>query len=418
MSEQRFASWASELLQAALNSWRCGNERFAVLHAGMGCEHALKALLYQANPLLISERNDRANRFHSLGLGSQKGVPPLSQARTLGLADTFKDAEIVMEGRMPVSWNEFVPLMDDRNGVAHFAYHDAARTEQSLAIAIKVAEVARKELAVASGDFWGIYDGLFGDLAKVKAMVAPTSSQVGIEGSAEALARVEASEVVEAAGHVAAIIADATVPGSALRTGAQQGEIREMVIRATVCSTLAAVARRGQRAAEALLVANDLLPLPSIEIRHYYSLTELSYEEQYRRWRDSLGSRKRQAAQVLGVRTLVARAVVQTFMETMCQQLPDFAPPWHWFISVSKAPGRTLMRVACPACPGEVRGELRGYIEVDGCCCDEGRYCNHLNCRQAVARIGAFCCPVCSLELTDPDELEAAGFELHLDWEG
>ncbi|MGO4456103.1 hypothetical protein AB4039_01990 [Streptomyces sp. M-16] len=137
---------------------------------GYGAEHSLKAILCHHDPLLISPHGDRALRFHALGFSGEKGVKPLEQARTIGMAEAFKDAEVVMRGQMPVTLEAFTPVMDARNGIAHLAHHDPTTGEHVVATALKVAEAVRKVLKTPARDFWGDYVHVIGDLAQVAAM--------------------------------------------------------------------------------------------------------------------------------------------------------------------------------------------------------------------------------------------------------
>ncbi|MFE7561069.1 hypothetical protein [Kitasatospora sp. NPDC057500] len=418
---ERFMGLAAELMRAALDSWRAGNRRFAVLHAGMGCEHALKAVLCKVDPTFISDRSDRAFKFHAHGFGDQPGVPPLIQGRTIGLADSFKDASVVMQGRMPVSLQDFNQVIDDRNGVAHSAYHVEDRAGKTLSVAIKVAEATRKHLSVPSSDFWGDYELVFGDLAQVASLAAVGGGAAAsnMEEAAETLARTEAAYAVDAVVPVVTSIVS-TLPrwGSMRRSKDHQREITESVLRASVCTALSAVSRRAQQAAEALLAEHGLLPLPpephvpwprGLSGRAW--LNEVIRVEQPRRT---------QAANVLTVRLLVSRAVTEAFFGALRPNIPegfDKTPTERgWYIGVTQPSAEAEIVFDCPGCstPG-MTGELQGQLEFDDCGCAD--YCSHPERTRTTARFERLHCPACSLTLTDPHEIEAAGFELSMDWD-
>ena len=143
MNEKTFTEMASRFLRASLDSWRKENYAFTVLHAGVGCEHILKALLCRYNPLLIAEKGDQSFRFHSLGHGDANGVKPLSEARTIGILEAFKTAAIFMHGRMPVDERTFRPFADSRNGVAHSAYLDDMAVKAVVETGVQVVESVR-----------------------------------------------------------------------------------------------------------------------------------------------------------------------------------------------------------------------------------------------------------------------------------
>jgi hypothetical protein len=171
LNEQTFADLAGELMRSALDSWRTGNRRFAVFHVGLGCEHALKALLAHRNPLLVADsQTDQALRFRALGLDDKDGVKPLTEARTISMERAFKDAAIFMQGRMPVTKQQFDPLVQSRNGLTHLAWYNTKVTKQAVTTGIAVAEAVRIELDIPPAVFWGGYETVFNDLDKVTAI--------------------------------------------------------------------------------------------------------------------------------------------------------------------------------------------------------------------------------------------------------
>ncbi|MFD3585871.1 hypothetical protein [Streptomyces sp. NPDC058683] len=164
MNAERCTDLAAQMMRSALDSWRGGNRLFAVLHAGMGSEFCLKAILCHHDPLLISAHGDRALRFPTLGFAGE----PRNQA-----------------------------VMEARNGIAHLAHHNPATAQHVVATALQVAEAVRKELDTPAPDFWRGYAGAFHDLSKVAAM--PAMPRVGLEQAAEDLAQAEAKEAARAA---------------------------------------------------------------------------------------------------------------------------------------------------------------------------------------------------------------------------
>src|SRR5690606_34499165 len=95
MNKESFIVMGGGLLREALGAWRAGNRAFSVLYAGIACEHMLKAVLCHHDPVLISDKGDMAHRFHALGFGEADGAKPLKQAKTIGMAEAFRSAEIV-----------------------------------------------------------------------------------------------------------------------------------------------------------------------------------------------------------------------------------------------------------------------------------------------------------------------------------
>ncbi|MFF4726403.1 hypothetical protein ACFY3M_13830 [Streptomyces mirabilis] len=406
MNAERFTDLAAQMMRSALDSWRGGNRLFAVLHAGMGSEFCLKAILCHHDPLLISAHGDRALRFHTLGFAGEKGVKPLEQARTIGMAEAFKDAEVVMQGRMPVTLDAFTPVMESRNGIAHLAHHNPATAEHVVSTALQVAEAVRKELDTPATDFWRGYAGAFHDLSKVAAM--PAMPKVGLEQAAEDLAQAEAKEAERAALDVAkstaATAADAIarIPlwGDALGSDKAARHALSVAHRAVVSAALHTTSMRAQRAAADLLKSYGYLPIG----------------------RDSEVS----ATDAVAVKTLVARNVEGAFRGALSSELeftlsePSSDVVWRPRPYEAAGYGSYLWRwEPCPACPAW--GDMYGYLEHDVCAveeCNAGVYCGeHDDWEPITAHAQAFACPVCCLVLDTEGELEAAYMELATNYE-
>ncbi|AZM89011.1 hypothetical protein [Streptomyces sp. W1SF4] len=409
MHTQRFMEMAGEMMRSALKAWRGGNRLFAALHAGMGAEHALKAILCHHDPLLISAHGDRALRFHALGFSGERGVKPLEQARTIGMAEAFKDAEVVMRGQMPVTLESFTPVMDARNGIAHLAHHDPATGEHVVATALKVAEAVRKVLKTPTRDFWGDYVHVFGDLAQVAAM--PDLPEIDLQRAAEGLAQVEAAEAEHAAREVVRAVAataseaitQTPLWGDPLGTSEAAKSALNVARRAIVSAALYTTATRAQRATSALL-------------RSYGYL-----------------SRREPTAPVsahdaVAVKTLVAREVEGAFASALPKELqyiltaPSSDVIWRPRLYEPSAYGMNLSRwETCPACPAW--GDFYGYLEPGRCsdfeCNAGGSYCGqHDEGPPTTAHARAYVCPMCCLVLDTDQELEAAYMEMVSLYEG
>lgn len=409
LDAERFTDLAAQMMRSALDSWRGGNRLFAVLHAGMGSEFCLKAVLCHHDPLLISAHGDRALRFHTLGFGGEKGVKPLEHARTIGMAEAFKDAEIVMQGRMPVTIDSFTPVMEARNGIAHLAHHNPATAEDVVSTALRLAEAVRKELDTPTADFWKGYASTFHDLGKVTAM--PAIPKIGLEQAAEELAQSEAAEAAhaatDAAKSTAATATDAItrIPlwDDALGNDTAARHALSVAHRAVVSASLHTTAIRAQRAAAALLKSYRYLPADS----------------------DS----KVEASDAVAVKTLIARNVESAFRDALPSELafalsdPSSDVVWRPRPYDSAGYGTYLWRwEACPACPAW--GDMYGYLKPEVCPveeCNAGVWCaehGYDDGPPTIAHAQAFTCPVCCLVLDTEEELDAAYMELATNSEG
>ncbi|MFK4184342.1 hypothetical protein ACI2L4_10030 [Streptomyces sparsogenes] len=377
----------------------------------MGSEFCLKAVLCHHDPLLLSAHGDRALRFHTLGFGGEKGVKPLEQARTIGMAEAFKDAEIVMQGRMPVTLDRFTPVMEARNGIAHLAHHNPATSEDVVATALRLAEAVRKELGTPIGDFWKGYARTFHDLGKVAAM--PAIPKIGLEQAAEELAKAEAVEAARAATDVAKSTA-ATASDAITRMPMRDDDLgndkaarhaMSIAHRAVVSASLHTTAMRAQRAAADLLKSYRYLPADR--------------ESQV------------EAGDAVAVKTLIARNVEGAFRAALPPELefalsnPSSDVVWRPRPYDSPGFGTYLWRwEACPAC--SAWGDMYGYLEREVCSVAEcnntyGPWCGEHGYTEGPSTIAyarAFACPVCCLVLDTEEELEAAYMELTTNFEG
>ncbi|MGW5048672.1 hypothetical protein [Streptomyces griseoluteus] len=412
MNEQTFADMAGELMRSALDSWRTGNRRFAVFHAGLGCEHALKAFLAHHNPLLVADsQTDQALRFRALGLDDKDGVKPLTEARTISMERAFKDAAVFMQGRMPVTKQQFDPLVQSRNGLTHLAWYNTKVTKQAVAAGIAIAETVRTELDIAPADFWGDYEAVFDDLTKVTAMPAPSTPLPTLESAAESLAQKEADHA-RAAVTTAAIVAQDTAHfGSANRSSDEQMAAARASGRTALWTALQTTGMRAQREAVTLLEAHRVLPLaPRRDRMHGPSPSE------YVRAHD-----------VVVVKTLVASSVYKAFAdackenEILREALPSILSRKGHTVSHPNQHKDLVYWVECHAC--EKLANVYGYTMHDFCGCDDPSVweflddgCpDHPGSTINTDHAEVYHCPTCSLTLTHEDELEEVGIPLSIE---
>jgi hypothetical protein len=412
LNEQTFADLAGELMRSALDSWRTGNRRFAVFHAGLGCEHALKALLAHRNPLLVADsQTDQALRFRALGLDDKDGVKPLTEARTISMERAFKDAVIFMQGRMPVTKQQFDPLVQSRNGLTHLAWYNAKVTKQAITTGIAVAEAVRSELGISPAVFWGAYEMVFNDLTKVTAMPSLAGPLLTLEAAAETLAQQEAEQARRAVTTAATVAQNTANLGSSNRTGDEQMAITQAAGRTALWTALQATGMRAQHEITALLEAYGILPLaPRPDRIHGPSPT------MYVRAHDAVVTK-----------ALVSSSVYKAFTDA-CKQhdaLGEALP------SILIRNGRTVFHpnkcesflywVECYAC--ERLANVYGHKTRDFCGCDDpsvweyigGECPDHSGSTIITDHAELYHCPTCSLRLDHPDELKEVGIPLSLE---
>jgi len=425
MNKESFIVMGGGLLREALGAWRAGNRAFSVLYAGIACEHMLKAVLCHHDPVLISDKGDMAHRFHALGFGEADGAKPLKQAKTIGMAEAFRSAEIVMRGKMPISYKAFEPVMESRNGRAHSAWHDDQVTEQVLALSLQVADAIRNELSIASDDFWGEFDGVHTDLAKVAALPVKVE-RPDIETAATKLIAAEEEHAFHAGAAAGQMAASVALRGSHERSGEEQETVQEFSSRAAVGTALQCSGLRAQRAAVALLESYEVLPLD----RHPVGGTRLKEFPYY-----LPGPRAEQARTALAVKTMVARRVAAGFQKGCSSDAAKVLSSPRYSSSVRRVADGSSEAVAgviasvfehgtvgdapftddveslgwmlhCPACGAW--GDMYGNVEYEQCPCGEHPDCQSSDGFRTITAPRKFYFTACSLTLDEKEELEAA----------
>lgn len=166
MDRDTFIRTAKAQMHRALASFSRGDNGMAVLHAGIGDEHLLKAALVHRSPALIVEPRDLSGLLHAAGLG-MSAPSPVTSAKTIGAAEAFKRARHVME--LPVTEKEHDTLLRTRNGVAHMGMHATEETVAAVATAVAVADAVLSDLGLKISEFWGEYAWSRTDLVELRA---------------------------------------------------------------------------------------------------------------------------------------------------------------------------------------------------------------------------------------------------------
>ncbi|MEU1630447.1 hypothetical protein ABZ746_35180 [Streptomyces sp. NPDC020096] len=166
MDRDTFIRTAKAQMHRALASFSRGDNGMAVLHAGIGDEHLLKAALVHRSPALIVEPRDLSGLLHAAGLGGS-APSPVTSAKTIGAAEAFKRARHVME--LPVTEKEHDTLLRARNGMAHMGMHATEETIAAVATAVAVADAVLSDLRLKVSEFWGEYAWSRTDLVELRA---------------------------------------------------------------------------------------------------------------------------------------------------------------------------------------------------------------------------------------------------------
>ncbi|CAM5282243.1 hypothetical protein [Streptomyces cyaneofuscatus] len=400
MNEKTFTEMASRFLRASLDSWRQGNHAFAVLHAGVGCEHILKALLCRHNPLLIAEKGDQSFRFHSLGHGDANGVKPLSEARTIGILEAFKTAAVFMRGRMPVDERTFRPFADSRNGVAHSAYLDDMAVRKVIETGVQVVESVRAELGLDPAGFWGEYTNVFADLSQVASVPAPAGPDKRplLEPFAQQLAFAARERARSAVSVALSTGLEAASWDEATMSSELEGDVTRTALDAALVTALRIEGSQAGQAAERLLVEHGVLPLPAPLSSH-----------------EDPGVLQRSHTAVT-VKVMIASGVTAGLVDVQGRHrdMPLVDILIHLdqrgCLISSRASGDHVWWRECPACG--YAGNVYGDLSPVPCRCDAwAQSCIHPGGVVDVGTVESFSCPFCGLSLSNRGEIVTAGIE-------
>jgi hypothetical protein len=152
MDKTSLVASAQRQMSRAMSAWCTSDNDMAVLHAGIGTEHLLKALLAARHPSLLVDGRDFNSLLHAAGQ-STYAASPGTKVKTIGALDAFKRAAALIT--MPIKERDLDPLLTARNGVAHLGAHDDAVTHDALAVAVTVADAALADLQEDIPAFWG-----------------------------------------------------------------------------------------------------------------------------------------------------------------------------------------------------------------------------------------------------------------------
>ncbi|MFG2546959.1 hypothetical protein ACGFOM_31475 [Streptomyces sp. NPDC048594] len=157
MDAEQLKGSSRRWMNAALAAFVEGPEShdFAVHHAGVATEHLLKAYLVGMHPALIVDAKHFDSLLHATGLGSHAGPP--TKVKTIGLVDAYLRVVKLLPRKIPISKEDLEPLADARNGVAHSAIHDSAKSEEVFTTCLRLVDPVLEELKIESNSYWGPY---------------------------------------------------------------------------------------------------------------------------------------------------------------------------------------------------------------------------------------------------------------------
>ncbi|MFJ2517288.1 hypothetical protein ACIPEL_28135 [Streptomyces griseoviridis] len=175
MDKTSLLASAQRQMNRAMSAWCTSDNDMAVLHAGIGTEHLLKALLAARHPSLLVDGRDFNSLLHATGQ-STYAASPETKVKTIGALDAFRRTVALIT--MPVKERDIEPLLTARNGVAHLGAHNDALTHDALAIAVTVADVVLTDLQEDISSFWGPWAETRQDLEQMQRDAQSVTEQV------------------------------------------------------------------------------------------------------------------------------------------------------------------------------------------------------------------------------------------------
>jgi hypothetical protein len=137
-----------------IDAW-CEDERdMAVLHCGISVEHLLKAFLASKHPSLLVDARDFSSLLHAAGEGAHAAVGE-HLAKSIGAVECFK--RVALLTALPMTERQAEPIFSARNGVAHLGLHQTDRTDETVALTVRLIDAILTALGADPLEYWSPY---------------------------------------------------------------------------------------------------------------------------------------------------------------------------------------------------------------------------------------------------------------------
>ncbi len=160
MDPDRLQESSRKHMLRSLDAW-CEDERdMAVLHCGISVEHLLKAFLASKHPSLLVDGRDFSSLLHAIGEGTHATVGE-HLTKSIGALECFRRVAQLIA--LPVTERQAEPIFSARNGVAHLGIHQTDRTDETVAMSVRINDAVLAALRTDRFEYWDPYAFRVGD---------------------------------------------------------------------------------------------------------------------------------------------------------------------------------------------------------------------------------------------------------------
>jgi hypothetical protein len=160
MDPERLQESSRQHMIRALNAW-CEDERdMAVLHCGISVEHLLKAFLASKHPSLLVDARDFSSLLYAVGEGARVAMDE-HLTKSIGALECFRRVGQLIT--LPMTERQVEPIFNARNGVAHLGIHDTDKTDETVAMSVRINDAVLAALGADRFEYWTPYAFQVGD---------------------------------------------------------------------------------------------------------------------------------------------------------------------------------------------------------------------------------------------------------------
>jgi hypothetical protein len=132
----------------------------AVLHCGISVEHLLKAFLASKHPSLLVDARDFSSLLHAVGEGARAAVDE-HLIKSIGALECFR--RVAQLTTLPMTERQVEPIFSARNGVAHLGIHETDKTDETVAMSVRINDTVLAALGADRFEYWAPYAFRAGD---------------------------------------------------------------------------------------------------------------------------------------------------------------------------------------------------------------------------------------------------------------
>jgi hypothetical protein len=138
----------------SIDAWIEDERDIAVLHCGISVEHLLKAFLASKHPSLLVDVRDFSSLLYAVGEGERATVDE-HLTKSIGASECFR--RVAQFIHLPATQQQAEPIFSARNGVAHLGIHQIEKTDETIAVSVKIVDAVLAALGADRFEYWTPY---------------------------------------------------------------------------------------------------------------------------------------------------------------------------------------------------------------------------------------------------------------------